>query len=33
MSKGIFNKILWINLSNESFEEQELSDEILRQYP
>lgn len=32
MSKGIFNKILWIDLSNESFEEQELSDEILRQY-
>ena len=32
MSKGIFNKVLWIDLSNESFEEQELSDEILRQY-
>jgi aldehyde:ferredoxin oxidoreductase len=32
MSKGIFNKVLWIDLSKESFEEQELSDEILRQY-
>ncbi|MHA1254819.1 MAG: aldehyde ferredoxin oxidoreductase family protein [Promethearchaeota archaeon] len=32
MSKGIYNKILWIDLSHDSFEEKELSDEILRQY-
>jgi len=32
MSKGIFNKILWIDLSNDTIEEKELSDEIIRQY-
>jgi len=32
MSKGFFNKILWIDLTNETFEEQEISDEIIRQY-
>ncbi len=32
MSKGFFNKVLWIDLSNETFEDQEISDEIIRQY-
>jgi len=32
MSKGFFNKVLWIDLSNETFEDQEISDEIMRQY-
>ena len=32
MSKGIFNKILWIDLSNDTIDEKELSDEIIRQY-
>jgi len=32
MSKGFFNKVLWIDLLNETFDEQEISDEIIRQY-
>jgi len=32
MSKGFFNKVLWIDLSNETIEDKEISDEIIRQY-
>jgi aldehyde:ferredoxin oxidoreductase len=32
MPNGYMGKILWIDLSNESFEEQEISEEIYRQY-
>jgi len=32
MSNGYMGKILWIDLSTEKFEEQELSEEIYRQY-
>jgi aldehyde:ferredoxin oxidoreductase len=32
MLNGIFGKILWINLSDETFDEEALSDEIYRQY-
>lgn len=32
MPNGYLGKILWINLSNESFEEEELRDEVYRQY-
>ncbi|NHJ20390.1 MAG: aldehyde ferredoxin oxidoreductase [Candidatus Lokiarchaeota archaeon] len=32
MPNGYLGKILWINLSNDSFEEEELKDEVYRQY-
>ena len=32
MSKGFFNKVLWIDLSKETIEDKEVSDEIIRQY-
>ncbi len=32
MTNGIFGKILWVDLSDESFKEQELPEEIYRQY-
>ncbi|MHA1343795.1 MAG: aldehyde ferredoxin oxidoreductase N-terminal domain-containing protein, partial [Promethearchaeota archaeon] len=32
MNKGIFGKILWVNLSNENFKEEELSEKTYRQY-
>ncbi|MCJ7651528.1 MAG: aldehyde ferredoxin oxidoreductase, partial [Candidatus Lokiarchaeota archaeon] len=32
MSNGYMGKILWIDLSTEKFEEEELSEEIYRQY-
>lgn len=32
MSKGYMGKVLWINLSDESFEEQELQEEIYREH-
>ena len=32
MTNGFFGKVLWVNLSNGSFEEQELPEKINRQY-
>ena len=32
MSKGFFNKVLWVDLSAETIEDKEVSDEIIRQY-
>ncbi|MHA1257661.1 MAG: aldehyde ferredoxin oxidoreductase N-terminal domain-containing protein, partial [Promethearchaeota archaeon] len=32
MSKGFFNKVLWIDLSTDTIEDKEISDEIMRQY-
>ncbi|MHA1334288.1 MAG: aldehyde ferredoxin oxidoreductase family protein [Promethearchaeota archaeon] len=32
MSKGYFGKVLWVDLTNETFEEEKLSDEIYRNY-
>ena len=32
MVNGFFGKILWIDLSEESFKEEELPEEIYRQY-
>ena len=32
MSNGFFGKILWIDLTEESFKEESLPDEIYRQY-
>ena len=32
MSKGYLGKILWVNLSDETFKEEKLSEETYRQY-
>jgi len=32
LSNGFFGKILWVNLTNETFKEEELSEQIYRQY-
>ena len=32
LSKGIFNKILWVDLSNETFDEEDLPDKVYRQF-
>ena len=32
MSNGYMGRILWIDLSSETFKEEELSEEIYRQY-
>ncbi|MBD3196580.1 MAG: aldehyde ferredoxin oxidoreductase [Candidatus Lokiarchaeota archaeon] len=32
MTKGYFGKVLWIDLSTESFKEEEISDEVYKQY-
>ena len=32
MSSGFFGKILWVDLTNETFEEEELPEELYRQY-
>ncbi|MHA1491753.1 MAG: aldehyde ferredoxin oxidoreductase N-terminal domain-containing protein, partial [Promethearchaeota archaeon] len=32
MSNEFFGKLLWVDLSNESFKEEKLSNEIYRQY-
>jgi len=32
MSSGYFGKVLWIDLTNEKFEEENLPDKIYRQY-
>ena len=32
MRTGFFGKVLWVNLSEESFKEQSITEEIYRQY-
>ncbi len=32
MSKGYFGKVLWVDLSNETFQEEKITDRIYRQY-